>query len=310
MHPRTQVPEELLETASFQGGLVTYRQALAAGLTRGSVRGLLDRNTWTAVDKGVYVTRPGEPTWLDLAWAGVLIGGPGSGVGGAAAAHLWGIGDPVDQIDIWSPRTALAVRDDRWVFRRGVRKVIGSPPRTSLEETVLDLCAGADADVQSGWISAALRSNRSTAQRMSRALDRATRLKGRRQVAELLQAVSGGSESPLEVRYLRDVERAHDLPAGTRQRSMSSRTRSDVVYEAYSLIVELDGLLGHRGDGERRDAWRDALHLTMGLVTLRFGWSDLVQHPCEVAAAVAEVLYSRGWQGSAKPCSNCRRRVA
>lgn len=313
MRPLTRVPEPLTMLASSQGGLVTTAQALEAGLTHRSLEGLLRRGTWTRVATGVLATRHSDMGWNDLAWAGVLIGGPGASLGGAAAAHVHGFGPRVLPIDVWIPGGSRAGHpvhadggDDRWRFRRGQRRGFGSPPRISVAETVLDLCAGKNADEQSRWLGEVLRDRRTTLARLDEALAQAPRLKGRRQLAELLQVVAGGSHSPLEVRYLRDVERAHGLPKGVRQKSVSRSTRSDVVYEEYATIVELDGELGHRGPAERHDAWRDARHLGQGFGTLRFGWADMVHRCCEAAVAVGTVLQRNGWSGEPKACRYCR----
>ena len=305
MHPRTRLPDELLALAHAQGGVVTAAQAFRAGVSEQVIRGMARDGRWHRLANGIYSLEPDG--WLPRVWAGVLVGGTTATLGGLAAAHLHGMADEPDIIDVWTSDGTQPRRKGPWRFRRGVRKRLGAPPRASVEETTLDLCAGATPDEQSAWLAKALTNRRTTPQRLGRALDQAPRLKGRAGIRELLEVVAGGTESPLEVRYLRDVERAHGLPEGQRQKSMSHGTRSDVLYEAYAVIVELDGRLGHRGPGERRDAWRDAQHLAQGLVTLRFGWADVAHQPCEVASAVAEVLRSRGWLGSELPASCCPR---
>ncbi|EFT15619.1 hypothetical protein HMPREF9622_01394 [Cutibacterium modestum HL037PA3] len=40
-------------------------------------------------------------------------------------------------------------------------------------------------------------------------------------------------------------------------------------------------------------------------MTLRFTWADVVQHSCDVAATVAQLLAARGWQGSPHRCAVC-----
>ncbi|MGA4506798.1 type IV toxin-antitoxin system AbiEi family antitoxin domain-containing protein [Propionibacteriaceae bacterium G1746] len=315
MKPRAQVPEQLEVLASNQGGLVTREQALAAGLSARQIAGLVSRGAWARLARGVFAVRFSSRSWDDLAWAGVLLAGDGAALGAEAAAHLYGFAPASLPIDVWitsgpgatRPRIPLDQPDGVvWRFHRGERKVVGSPPRTSIEQTVLDLCAGADADQQSHWLGQALANRRTTVTRLTRALDDAPRLTGRRQLAELLEVAGGGSHSPLEVRYLRDVERAHGLPHGVRQQSVSSGTRSDMVYDEFNLIVELDGQLGHRGAGELRDSWRDARHLSRGLGTLRFGWPDVVRRACEMAALIAAVLQNNGWTGQLRPCRACR----
>ena len=110
----------------------------------------------------------------------------------------------------------------------------------------------------------------------------------------------------MEVRYLRDVERAHGLPDGRRQ-VRRRRTECDVWYEEYGLLVELDGRRGHEGGGAFRDMRRDNSATTDGLATLRYGYRDVFGSPCEVAAQVAENLARRGWPGPFGRCQRCRR---
>jgi hypothetical protein len=116
-----------------------------------------------------------------------------------------------------------------------------------------------------------------------------------------------GVESELELRYLRDVERAHRLPEGNRQCYRGAlRHRSDVGYDAFALLVELDGRLGHEGAGRFRDYRRDNDFALRQLLSLRYGWFDVVDRPCAVAFQVGSVLVSRGWRGVPERCDRCR----
>ncbi len=116
--------------------------------------------------------------------------------------------------------------------------------------------------------------------------------------------------SPLELNYARDVERAHGLPRGKRQlRSRRGSYYRDVTYEEFQLIVELDGRLGHDGLGRFRDMRRDNLAILMGQLTLRYGWFDVVDRPCQVAWEVAAVLAARGWTAVPSRCHRCRHAV-
>ncbi len=51
---------------------------------------------------------------------------------------------------------------------------------------------------------------------------------------------------------------------------------------------------------------RDNAALLGGEVTLRYGWSDVTERPCEVAWQVAALLTRCGWQGMPVRCSWCR----
>jgi very-short-patch-repair endonuclease len=115
-------------------------------------------------------------------------------------------------------------------------------------------------------------------------------------------------EGPLEHAYLRDVERAHGLPAASRQVSVSRGTRSDAVYEEFGVVVELDGRVGHSGaEAVFRDLRRDNAHAELNMTTLRYGSADVRGRPCDVAAQVAAVLRRRGWTGTYAGCPRCRR---
>lgn len=307
MRARTRVPEAVGWLLNEQEGVISRAQALEHGLTDAGVRYLTSSGTWRTLSAGIYAT--GYPSWIQLVWAGVLIAGHGAVVGGAAAAHLIGLGDAPDVIDVWCPGKDSGVTRSQpiWRFHRGERPSIGSPPRTTAEETILTLCSQGSLDDVGAWLSRALFRRVTTADRLRRAIALRPKLRQRSLILETLDVVAGGSESPMEVRFQRDVEKVHGLPAPDRQKSYSRGRKSDLGYTDYGLIVELDGLIGHRGPGEVRDARRDADHLVAGLVTLRFGWSDVAGRPCETAATISRVLRARGWPGPSHECPRCRR---
>ncbi|MFB9323480.1 hypothetical protein [Cryptosporangium minutisporangium] len=115
----------------------------------------------------------------------------------------------------------------------------------------------------------------------------------------------------LEREYPVDVEQAHGIPPGTRQRGIG-KTRDDVHYDDYDTTVELDGRAVHRpAEAAWRDMRRDNVSAVRGDMTLRYGWEDVHTRPCEVAAEVAAVLRARGWRGQPTPCGpDCLVRVA
>ena len=64
-----------------QDGVISRRQAMAAGEAPHDVRRRLRRRDWVKVHPGVYVAHTGPMTWRQGAWAAVLWGWP---------AALWG----------------------------------------------------------------------------------------------------------------------------------------------------------------------------------------------------------------------------
>jgi len=199
-----------------------------------------------------------------------------------------------------------------WRFRRErpharSPRTVGGPPRFTVEETVLDLVAvSSDARRTAGLVTAAVQSRRTNPDRLRAALEQRHFMAGRALLRTLLADVAAGAFSPLELDYLRAVERPHGLPVGVRQSSQRG-TEPDVWYEEYGLLVELDGRAGHEGTGRFRDMRRDNLATTAGLGTLRYGSYDVDGRPCEVAWQVGENLTRRGWPGPFVFCACCLR---
>lgn len=313
MYPRRPISPQLQELALLQDGVVTREQALAYGLAPASLRRLVQEGNWQRLSAGIFFISPWPATWTAQAWAGVLIGGDQARLGGRAAAHLHGLAERAPEvIDVLVPPTGRPRVDGPWRFvreRDGWRhpRSVGSPPRLRVEDTVLDLVAAAVDDTEVvGWVTTALQNRLTTPTRLRQALSRRARIPHRYTLEEVIGDGQTGARSPLEVRYLRDVERAHGLPTGRRQAPRRS-TECDVWYEAYGVLVELDGRRGHEGPGVFRDMWRDNAATTDGLWTLRYGYRDVVGSPCEVAVQVAQNLADRGWAGPFVPCGRCRR---
>lgn len=144
-----------------------------------------------------------------------------------------------------------------------------------------------------------------TPDRLRRRTEERHRLRHRRLVLGLLADVAQGAVSPLEIRFLRDVERAHGLPDGRRNRRNGSPYLTDVDDDPYALLVELDGQLGHLGKGRFRDMRRDNVHVVLGRPTLRHGHPDVLEQPCAVARKVADLLVRCGWGGVPTRCRRC-----
>jgi hypothetical protein len=315
MHARQPLPPALVRLATFQDGVVTTAQARSAGMTRHVIARCLDDGHLSSVVRGVYALGLAAPSFDGLAWTGCLVGGEGSRIGGLAAARLLRLTDEEPEtLAVVLPDGRQAGRDDpRWEFVRaapGVRSRSGrgSPPRLGVEDTVLDLCQGSsEADVV-GWVAAAIQRRLTTPERLRRRVDERGRLRHRQLVLGLIDDVAVGAESPIEIAYLNDVERAHDLPSGDRQRRpVGSTYVTDVTYDPYALLVELDGRVAHEGKGRFRDMKRDNAHVLLGRPTLRYGHADVFASPCAIAWEVANLLVRCGWGGLPTPCARCAR---
>ncbi|HEU5485145.1 MAG TPA: type IV toxin-antitoxin system AbiEi family antitoxin domain-containing protein [Microlunatus sp.] len=311
MHARHDPSDRLLDLAAAQSGVIDASQLTALGFPLRSAERLVTQRHWRRLATGIYHVGPTPAPWLGLAWAGILLGGPASRLGFEAAGHLWGIlPDEPQQLTVLVPVGRGIVDRGPWTFRRetaGTRdsRSPGSPSRTTIEDTVVDLSGVASQAGVLELVTTAVQSRRTTAARILACVERRPRVKHRRYLGELLSDVADGAQSALELRYLSDVERAHGLPRAARQvRARRGKAYRDVRYDAYATVVELDGEI-HRAQ-KLRDARRDNAALLDGDVTLRYGWPDVSERPCWVAWEVAAILVARGWGGLPVRCPRCR----
>jgi very-short-patch-repair endonuclease len=303
-------PADWLAMVERQAGAVSRAQAIAQGLTEGSLRAHITAGRWQRAGTRVFYTFTGTPSWEARLWAAVLHCGEDSALSHETAAALWGLADPDPDapIHVTTARSRLARPRADVVVHRPRRPVaaVRSPPRTDGGITVLDLLVGiCFPDQALGLVARACQRGVTNPDQLTAAVARRPRQRWRRLVLESLADVRSGAHSVLELRYLRDVERAHGLPTGQRQRR-AGPTFQDVHYDGFRTTVELDGKLGHADTAGRwRDMARDNAATLRGETTLRYGWADVTGRPCAVAAQVAAVLRAAGWRGTLRSCGNC-----
>ena len=267
MHPRQAIPGPLQRLAAIQSDVVTREQALGHGVSQHVLDRLVRSDSWRRLCPGLYLTVPTAPSFDALAWGGVLLGGPRSRLGPEASGYLWQLTERAPEIvDVLVPTERTLAQRDPWRFIRErptarSDRCRGNPPRLGPEDTVLDLTADRAEGQIVGLVTRAVGSRLTTAVRLQKHLDLRSRHCHRALLRDLLAEVAEGAESPLELRFLHDVERPHGLPRGDRQSSRAGlRYLRDVRYRRYALLVELDGKLGHEGEGRFRDMHRDNLH--------------------------------------------------
>ena len=252
---------------------------------------------------GVYALSP--DSWLQRAWAGFLIGGPQASLGMEAALCLSGLGKEPAVIPVYVGRQAGFPHDPRWQFIRACRRQFSWPPRTSVEEAVIDVGEQWEMDQFITLVGAAVTGRRITTEILRAELDRRPRHRQRRLVEEAIDSVATGTTTVLEYRYRHDVEIPHGLPAPLRQVQLFGRYRVDNYYDVYKLIIEVDGKATHVGLAASTDMERDNFHMVHGISTLRFNWSHVVHDPCRTARIVGDALTRAGWRGHIHPCPRC-----
>ena len=300
---------ELLATSAEQRGLVTRSQCLGAGMSPKAVRWKLDRHRWVRVHLGVYQTLPGRDDWHTDALAAQLAV-PGSAWSHQTAGFVHGLlSRPLRPIElVVDERRRVAAPSGVVVHRRVDADShvddLHWPWRVTAGETLLDLADGGTDDDALALLGRAFFRGLVTEETLRESLAGRARHSRRGLLTDVLGDVADGAESAMEVRFLRDVERAHGLPMGRRQRpTVVTTTRvHDVAYEGQRVLVELDGRLGHQGAARVGDGIRDRRSATRGWLTVRAFWVDVAVHPCELAGEMGEILVDRGWTGAPRAC--------
>ena len=298
-----------------QSGVVSRRQLLGLdGVQQHDIARWLRRRDLVPVHPGVYVDHTGEPTWLQQAWAAVLLCWPSALAGDSALRAVEGPGSTrrIRPLEV-------AVAEDRRVKVGQGMKLIRTPhleertqwhlgpPRIRYEEAALDVAARAASDFAAlGELSRAVQGRRTTAARLLVALDGRERIARRQWISGVLLDVDAGACSVLEHGYLHRVERRHGLAPARRQvrdRLGAGVIFRDVEYDV-GLVVELDGRLFHDTTTQRdADLDRDLVTAAGGKDSVRLSYGQVFDRPCWTAGHIGVLLRARGWCGRARSCA-------
>lgn len=302
MHPRRHLSPALRALAARQDGVLTTAQLIDAGLSRAVIRRMA--RDWVNPADGLHLIA--GATWLAAAQAGLLRGGSEAVLGEDAAAHLHDVvRDAPSRIAVWTEARRDGFTVGQWtvVYRRGTRKGVGSPPRTSVETSLVDLARVGSEDATVAAVARALAQGRTLPARILTSLATRQRTRHSAVIKELCSHAGKGIESALEWRFQTQVLLPHGLPMPEKQ-LQTVAGRGDALYRDARLAVELDGMRDHTEWS--KDMARDNERLVAeGTVTLRYGWHAVTLDACAVAAQLAEALAARGWDGQRRTCPQC-----
>jgi hypothetical protein len=313
----TQLPDRCQRLLDCQRGVIATWQAGRADLSARRMENLVRTGRRQRLHRGVYATFSGEPPRDAVLWSAVLRGGPQAVLSHETAAEVHGLLNKRDKrihVSVPQPQHMQPVpglvihRSSRILEARDPRLL---PPCTMIDETVLDLVqAAATFDDVVALIARACQRGLTTPFLLSESFALRAKARWRSEIDLALRDVADGVHSPLEYRYVHDVERAHGLPAANRQASAShdgGRIHRDARYRRYGLVIELDGQASHPDERRWNDKHRDNAAAAEGLATLRYGWADVTERACETATEIAAVLRGRGWPGTLRRCGpSCR----
>ncbi|WP_328528092.1 type IV toxin-antitoxin system AbiEi family antitoxin domain-containing protein [Nocardioides sp. NBC_00368] len=296
----------------MQHGVASHAQLTAGGLSRIDIERAVRRNELRRVHPRVYIDHTGPLTWEQRAWAAVLYADPAVLCRESLEAPRgrddgWPIHVAIDHSRKVMPQPGVVVHRMRGLKLKAYG---GTPPRLKVEDNALAMANEATSEIDAiARVAEVASRSYVTAASLQAALDRAHSLRRRKLIQGLVDDLASGAHSVLEHGYLTKVERPHDLPAGRRQSPRIGSTGNqyrDVEYEAYGLVVELDGALGH-------DSWRDQARdadrslddlAQLGSVTARLRFHQVFGTPCQTAARIGRILTKNGWPGNLGPCGD------
>jgi hypothetical protein len=295
-----------------QCGVVTRGQALAYGLTADGIRAHLRAGRWQRLFRSVYATFSGPVPRRSMLWAATLRAGPDAMLSHQSAAELIGLIDepaPLVHVTVAAQRRISPIPGVVLHQSSRTDKICHPtrlPPQTRIEETVVDLTqTSVSLGEALGVIAKACGRRLTRPERIVESLAERKKVRWREELLATLGDVAAGAHSALELRYLRDVERAHGLPRGGRQHAVTrsgGRLYEDVRYAEFGVVVELDGRAAHPDEARWRDMRRDNASVMDGRRVLRYGWADVTGQPCAVANQVVTVLRAAGWRGVTRRC--------
>ena len=169
-------------------------------------------------------------------------------------------------------------------------------------------CASRERAVIDAWIEAAprervslvleaMRRSNLTGAAVLRELARMPRVRGRRELVAVLKEASDGIQSFLEHRAHRTVLNTPDFRGLQRQVTFEAMGKTyivDTYDEATRTVIELDGAKVHgTREAKARDNARDAALATLGLLTVRIGFDDVMNRPLWCREVIRRAIASR-----------------
>jgi hypothetical protein len=270
-------------------------------LSRREIRWRVESGRWQHVARGVLVTHNGPLSEGQRLRVAQLWGGPGTVIGGFAAAKLDGLSwlaESTTRIDLLRPpgrRSRLPPEFLNVVPHYS--KLLGEqdihplrePPRTRIERSLVDAASWAPNDrLAMAVLAAGVQQGLTLPQKLRAVLDQDQTRFRHRLLVVTLGDIEGGAHALSELDFTRKVVKAFGLPAPERQSarrdSQGRRRYIDVLWEEWKVAVEIDGAQ-HFWDPLQRwdDTQRDVDLQLDGYEVLRFpAW--MVRHSPEIVA--------------------------
>ncbi|WP_062385193.1 hypothetical protein [Demequina iriomotensis] len=275
---------------------------LASASSPRKVRAAIARGEASRILPGVYAGAVHRASFAVRADAALLWAGPNAALCGIAAMFVWGfVTEPPETIEVAVPHhekphppSWIRVRRMSWrppTVRRGRLTVL------SADLTVIFGYGSLPRRDRGDVVFRAIRTGATSAGALADTLARVPRCAARRELARRIDSAARGAESFLEEQGLRTVFASAEFGRFLRQHRVwvdGVSFRLDMYDPVTMTAVELDGDENHSSPPDRkRDIARDAMLATVGILTVRLSYGDVMERPAWCRETVREVLRSR-----------------
>ncbi|MBL8956592.1 MAG: hypothetical protein JNK82_37805 [Myxococcaceae bacterium] len=287
----------VLDVAKTQWGLVSRKQALAAGMSVWSVDQRVRSGEWAPMGSGVYRLPGSAETWHQRAMAPCLQAEPNAVLTRRSAAYVWRLDmlkkGPPEPIEVLVPRGhRLTTHADVRFTRRFERGVYRSMPVTPLSRTLIDLATELTETELEMALDSAMRMGPKAMKALQGKLKELPS-KGRSGIEalrEMLAAYDGSLDSALEV-LVRKCIFAAGLPKPVPQFNVWHNrrwiARVDFAWPKLKLVVQAHGLKWHLNRRRAQIDWRQNTEMVAAdWHPLTTTWKEINEHPARFIAAL------------------------
>lgn len=293
----------LARLAADQGGVVSRRQTYGIGITRWEVRAHVRAGRWQLVGDQSIVVHTGPVSSPGMMWAAVFQGGPRAHLDGVSALIAAGlVRFEASRIRVTVPRGAKVRRtplfDIRQTRRWDPATVAGTGiPRTEPAVAAVRGALWARSGKQAALVlTMAVQQGLTTPDDLSVAALAVRRDRRRRLVHAVVLDLLGGVRSLGELDFATECRR-RGLPEPSRQalrKDNRGRYFLDVVWEAWGLVVEIDGIQHAWVENIVGDALRHNAVSLQALTVLRLPLLGLRVARDEFFAQIEQALRDAG----------------
>ena len=289
--------------ADVQGGVVSRDQLRGLGITRDEVVAHVRGARWRPLHSQRLAVHTGPVPLLGLMWGAVFEAGDRGYLDGASSLIAGGLTHYTeDEIRVSVPRGVLVRRAPGVVIRQTRRyaetdRTPSGIPRSRDHVAAIRAAMWARSDKQATLLlTMAVQQGRTTPTRLVEEVLRIRRDSRRMLITSVITDLLEGVRSLGEHEFAR-MCRARGIPAPTRQvvrKGKDGRYYLDVIWEAWGVVVEIDGIQHSWATNVVADALRQNTVTLGNALVLRLPLLGLRLAADEFFAQIVEALVSRG----------------